>query len=141
MSGFEDSSFEGHDRKTTINLSTSTATSSTALLSSVRAERIAREARRKHESAAVVIQKVWRGRKEARFVREKLLGDLERGTTGNWEKRAGALVYVLKEGWTSGEVEGVRRRRAVLVTWAEEGSRKFTVWHQDRGCRAGLTDD
>ena len=121
MSGFDNTSFEGSERKSHVDLSTSTATSSTALLSSVRAERLAREAKRKHEHAALIIQKIWRGRREARFIREKLLGDLEKGSIGSWEKRAGALIYVLKDGWTAGEVQSVKRRRALLAGWAKEG--------------------
>lgn len=124
MSGFDNAPFEGSGRRTNVDLSTSTATSSTALLSSIRAERLAREAKRKHEHAAMIIQKVWRGRREANFVREKLLSDLEKGLIGSWEKRAGALVYILREGWTAGEGESVRRKRALLVQWAEEGVSK-----------------
>jgi hypothetical protein len=123
MSGFFDHQFDGNERRANVNLSTSASTSSTALLSSVRAERKAREDRRRHEVAAMTIQRVWRGRREAQEVREQLLKRLEEGLM-DWQKDAAGLVVVVPRGWVDGPIEDVKRKRQVLVRWCERGLRE-----------------
>ncbi|EIW71232.1 hypothetical protein M231_06447 [Tremella mesenterica] len=65
-----------------VNLSTSTATSSSTLLSNVRAERAAREHRRREADAALKIQKLWRGGVFRKQLQEQLLDDYEAGRLG-----------------------------------------------------------
>lgn len=60
-----------------VNLSTVATPSSSGVLASVRAQRQARELQRRHELAAVTIQRVWRGRESARATRARLLEHLE----------------------------------------------------------------
>ncbi|WVR04680.1 hypothetical protein IAU60_001691 [Kwoniella sp. DSM 27419] len=100
-----------------INLSTSQSTSSSALLSSVRAERLAREEQRKQETAAACIQRVWRGRKASGDARESILAQLERDIRqdGGVRELAQGLVVLLRNGW------GTDRERAgmLLTRWAE----------------------
>lgn len=114
---FFDAPFEGNPsrRDNNVNLSTSTSTSSTALLSSIRLERLARDKQRREEHAAIVIQRIWRGRRTVKQLRERLLDELERGQGG-----VGALNMVLcggadGVGMERGRVEG--RARDVLVQW------------------------
>ncbi|WVQ83300.1 hypothetical protein IAT38_005439 [Cryptococcus sp. DSM 104549] len=106
-----------------VDLSTNTSTSSSALLSSVRAERLAREERRQQERAAVIVQKVWRGRTAARDVRRDTVEELEKaqaaGEALDVEATGRKLVVVLRDG-----VRGDRDRvEGVLAGWCVEAVR------------------
>lgn len=116
-------SFNDPFESSNVNLSTSTATSSTALLSSVRAERQAREEKRRYDHAARKIQRVWRGRSQAAKIRLWVLEEMESGGLGDWRRQASGLV-ILSNGGGSEEATLNRRKREVLV----------------RCCRAGLSE-
>ena len=125
MPGFYDTPFEVPGGVSNIDLSTSSATTSSALLSSVRAERQAREARRRQELSVLVLQRMWRGRVEGGKVRKGLLERLENGDIQGWEKRGRALVVVLRGGWggsgSGGSENEMERRCKVLREWCEMG--------------------
>lgn len=112
-------SFEGG---TNVNLSTSTSTSSTALLSSIRAERLAREQLRRQDQAAIVIQRIWRGRKHAAETKRRLLEELEGGLIDDWRRHTGALI-VVSHGRQ--DVESWKRIRSVLAVWCKAGMREL----------------
>ena len=103
-----------------VNLSTTTASSSSALLSSVRAERLAREDRRRQDLAALRIQSAWRGRREAGKVKRKLLERLEGGESEGVEERARSLIVLFRDGVGVGDAEEVRRRGRLLEAWCLE---------------------
>lgn len=86
---------DGSGRHAPVNLSTASSNTSSAVLSSVRAERLAREAQRERERAATVVQRVWRGRSAAAAVQEDVLGRCERGEVGDVARGAGALLVLL----------------------------------------------
>ena len=111
-----DDPFE-NKRSAGVNLSTTTASSSSALLSSVRAERLAREDRRRQELASLKIQSAWRGRREARRVKRELLERLEAGGV----EGARSLIVLLRDGVGVGTAEEVRRRGKLLEAWCVEG--------------------
>jgi ubiquitin-protein ligase E3 C len=121
---FFDAPFEGNPsrRSNTVDLSTSTSTSSTALLSSIRLERLARDKQRRQEHAATLIQRMWRGRSEARRMRERLLDELEQGNGG-----VGKLNMVLGGNATMGLGRATHvdeRARRVLVQWVQRVMRE-----------------
>lgn len=64
--------FSGPERRREMNLGGASASSSQDLLDAVRAQRSQREVARRREESAVKIQAWWRGRSEARKVREQL---------------------------------------------------------------------
>lgn len=110
-----------NSKSNNVNLSTSTSTSSSDLLSSVRAERLAREEKRHQELAAIEIQKVWRGRKVARDLRERILEDLERrlGKEGlNVEKAGREMVVLLRD---VNNKKGTDRKQLVSAHWCDLG--------------------
>ncbi|WVO16628.1 hypothetical protein L204_104307 [Cryptococcus depauperatus] len=105
-----------------VNLSTSTSTTSSALLSSVRAERQAREAKRTQELAALKIQKVWRGRKVARSLERELMGRIEKilAQSGlNVEKVGRELVIILRGPTRYGD--SLKRKQRIAARWCEAG--------------------
>ena len=104
-----------------INLSTSSSASSSALLSNVRAQRLAREAQRRQDAAAIIIQKVWRRRREEERVKRDVLEDLEAGRIDGLERRAGALVFLLRGGSWLGQ-EG-QRKASLLVDWFRDATK------------------
>lgn len=112
--------FDGPSRKPGVNLSTGLSSSSADLLSSVRAERHAREQRRLQELASVRIQRAWRRRLGVKEVQAEVLRQLQAGAWG-WRRQAGGLVLLLREGW--GGVSASHRVgvEAVLRRWAQEG--------------------
>lgn len=111
-----------NSKSNNVNLSTSTSTSSSDLLSSVRAERLAREEKRHQELAAIEIQKVWRGRKVARDLREMILEDLERrlGEEGglNVEKAGREMVVLLRDAKNKKDTD---RKQMVSAHWCDLG--------------------
>jgi hypothetical protein len=111
-----DDFFDGSGRRTKVNLSTNTASSSSSLLSTVKKERLAREQRRRDERAALIIQKVWRGRKAALSTRGEIIGTLSEGSVA---RRAGRLVglYKIGVGADGGKV------RAALGEWVESAGK------------------
>jgi hypothetical protein len=111
-----DDFFDGSGRRNKVNLSTNTASSSSSLLSTVKKERLAREQRRRDERAALMIQKVWRGRKAALSVRQDIIGTLGEGSVA---RRAGRLVglYRIGVGADGSEV------RAALGEWVESAGK------------------
>jgi ubiquitin-protein ligase E3 C len=117
MPGFLDPSFD-NERYNDINLSTSTSTSSTALLNSVRQQRQAREQRRKEDNAAILIQTRWRGFSQRKQTIERILLELENGQGGNWQATGRKLVLLAKAG---NAVDLADRRRKLLVQWCEQG--------------------
>ena len=117
MPGFLDPSFD-NERYNDINLSTSTSTSSTALLNSVRQQRQAREQRRKEDNAAIRIQTRWRGFSQRKQTIERILLELENGQGGDWQATGRKLVLLAKAG---NAVDLADRRRKLLVQWCEQG--------------------
>jgi hypothetical protein len=111
-----DDFFDGSGRRNKVNLSTNTASSSSSLLSTVKKERLAREQRRRDERAALMIQKVWRGRKAALSTRQDILGSLGEGSVA---RRAGRLVGLYKIGVGA---DG-SKVRAALGEWVEIAGR------------------
>jgi hypothetical protein len=107
-----DDFFDGSGRRSKVNLSTNTASSSSSLLSTVKKERLARERRRRDERAAVMIQKVWRGRRAALDIRQDIIGTLGEGSVA---KRAGRLVGLYRIG-VGADGDKVR---AALGEWVE----------------------
>jgi ubiquitin-protein ligase E3 C len=108
--------FGGPTRLNRVDLSTATSTSSSDLLSSVRAERQAREEKKRRDQAALVIQRVWRGRSEARRLGQELLRRLQRGEVRELEERGRRLVLL---GRLLGRDERVE---AILEVWVQEAS-------------------
>lgn len=127
--------FGGPGRLNRVDLSTSTSTSSYDLLSSVRAERQAREERKRQDQSAQAIQRVWRGFAERKRCREDVLDRLEAGKFDGLERRGRALVGVARLGvvW---EEESGKRTAVLLETWTQEagevnhGERRF--WRRRR---------
>jgi ubiquitin-protein ligase E3 C len=107
-----DDIFDGPSRRRRVNLSTTTASSSSSLISTVKKERLAREQRRRDERAALIIQKVWRGRSGAVATRAELI---DRAGEGSVVERARALVGLYKIGVGA---DGAKMR-GVLVDWVE----------------------
>ncbi|KAK8847462.1 hypothetical protein IAR55_005320 [Kwoniella newhampshirensis] len=106
-----------------INLSTSASSSSAALLSSIRAERQAREQKRKEEYAALKIQKVWRGRKESERVKDGLLNHLESGI--GVEEGGRVLLVLLKDSNGGLASQGVTKRvESAVAKWCDDGVKK-----------------
>lgn len=85
---------DGSGRHPPVDLSTQSSSSSSTLLSSIRAQREAREAQRRLEAAATTVQRVWRGRSAAAAARRDILTRLEAGTSV--EEGARALLLVLR---------------------------------------------
>lgn len=108
--------FDGPGRRSRINLSTSTASSSTSLLSNVKRERLAREQRRREERAALTIQRIWRGRTEARRARTALVDRLEK--EHDIRARARGLVGLMRCGMGSDRAA----IKGILVDWADMAS-------------------
>jgi hypothetical protein len=111
-----DDFFDGSGRRNKVNLSTNTASSSSSLLSTVKKERLAREQRRRDERAALVIQKLWRGRRATFSIRHDIIGSLREGSVA---KRAGRLVGLYKIGVGA---DG-SKVRAALGEWVESAGR------------------
>ena len=111
-----DDFFDGSGRRNKVNLSTNTASSSSSLLSTVKKERLAREQRRRDERAALIIQKVWRGRRAALSIRQEILGNLGEGSVAT---RAGRLVGLYKIGVGA---DG-SKVRAALGDWVDNAGR------------------
>jgi hypothetical protein len=112
-----DDFFDGSGRRNKVNLSTNTASSSSSLLSTVKKERLAREQRRRDERAALIIQKVWRGRRAALGIRQDIIGgSLSEGSVA---RRAGRLVGLYKIGVGA---DGPKVR-AALGEWVESAGR------------------
>jgi len=107
-----DDFFDGSGRRNKVNLSTNAASSSSSLLSTVKKERLAREQRRRDERAALIIQKVWRGRRAALDIRQDIIGSLGEGSVA---KRAGRLVGLYRIGVGA---DG-SKMRAALGEWVE----------------------
>ena len=119
-----DPSWEGPYGSNSVNLSTSTSFSSSALLNSVRAERLLRERTRAQERAAIVLQSAWRGRRERRRVKRELLERFESGDGdaqgfGGFEGRSRAMVVLLMNGMEKSYEKS--RMEKVLVNWCQEG--------------------
>jgi len=111
-----DDFFDGSGRRNKVNLSTNTASSSSSLLSTVKKERLAREQRRRDERAALIIQKVWRGKRAALDIRQDTISSLGEGSVA---KRAGRLVGLYKVGvWADGD-----KVRAALGEWVDSAGR------------------
>ena len=114
-----DPPWEGARKGRSVNLSTTTSNSSTALLSSVRAERLARERARRVERAAIIFQAAWRGRDVRRQCKKELLESLENGKIPSVEARGRALV-VLMRGGVKNDEDG-RKGGKVLEIWSIMG--------------------
>lgn len=122
-----------------INLSTSSASSSNDLLSNVRAERQAREQHRKEDASARLVQRVWRGRRDARRTRDtvldRLISDLKDGgqpgsagadtkpvSTTAFEAATRRLVGTLRIGALVNRSGSEQKTRAVLEGWVKMAS-------------------
>ncbi|TYJ56005.1 hypothetical protein B9479_003247 [Cryptococcus floricola] len=112
---------DGHGNN--VNLSTRTSTSSSALLSSVRTERLAREHARRQELAAISLQKHWRGKKDVDRLRVRILEDLEQNLASDEglsvEKAGRAMVVMLRSQAT--DSDELARTRRVIGSWCEAG--------------------
>ncbi|OCF32551.1 ubiquitin-protein ligase E3 C [Kwoniella heveanensis BCC8398] len=102
-----------------INLSTSQATSSSALLSNIRAERAAREENRRKEIAALLIQRVWRGRKISHDTKGELIAALRADEDIGLERMGRGLVVLLRDGWGGLTVSQRAEVEKVLVRWCD----------------------
>lgn len=116
-------------------MSTSSATSSSDLLSTVRAERIAREQHRKEDLSARLIQRVWRGRREATWAREDVLDRLVQGVgsiqeeddaaashgskVARMQQITSAVIGAGRIGALGGAAVGNRKARTVLDAWVK----------------------
>lgn len=101
---------DGSGRHPPVDLSTRSSSSSSHLLSSIRAQRQAREEQRRLEAAATTVQRVWRGRRVAAEVHADILASLETSSL-SVSDGARALLILLRGG-------GDRARVArVLSTW------------------------
>jgi hypothetical protein len=130
-----DDFFDGSGRRNKVNLSTNTASSSSSLLSTVKKERLAREQRRRDERAALIIQKVWRGRRAALDIRQEIIASLGEGSVA---RRAGRLVGLYKIGVGA---DG-SKVRAALGEWVESAGRVDGVstpyyWRSDANRTGG----
>ena len=110
--------FDGPGNRSRVNLSTANASSSTSLLQNVKRERLAREQRRREESAATTIQSVLRGRLALVQTRRRLLEELE--AEQELGKRGRGLVGLLRMGAGSDQ----ERVKELLVSWAADASVK-----------------
>lgn len=106
---------------THVNLSDSTSTTSSALLSSVRAQRLAREEARKRERSAVVIQRYWRGHNGGIDAREQAEAALQSTDAFNVGESARKLVGVMRLGRKTSN--GGTRRRDLFAGWCEEAGK------------------
>lgn len=86
---------DGSGRHPPVDLSTRSSSSSSALLSSIRAQREAREHQRRLEAAATTVQRVWRGRRVAAQVHSDILDSLEASAVGV-DEGARALLILLR---------------------------------------------
>ena len=116
----------GRDRDPGIDLSTSSSTSSGALISSVRRERLAREAQRRNDAAARKIQAFYRGCRLGREARDELWTEVEKeeGAMGSWSTRGRALALLLRDRWCAADKEVVERKTSLLVRWCAQGVAK-----------------
>ncbi len=117
--GMFDPPWDGPGSSRSVNLSTATSSSSSALLSSVRAERLARERTRQLGRAALVLQAAWRGRSDRRRVKRDLLERLDSGQIQGLERGARGLIVLLRDG--IGDDEDGRRREKLLERWCIKG--------------------
>lgn len=87
--------FTGNTKERTINLGTNSTTSSAAsLIAKARAERQQRERLRVEATSAELIQRVWRGTREAGRVKRQLVGYVKEGKIhGIDAARALSVVY------------------------------------------------
>lgn len=99
-----------------VDLSTASASSSSGVLATVRAKRLAREQERRQELAALAIQRVWRGRSSARNTRAQLLAHLQDQPIGIEDT---GKVLVLLSG--DGDREGFG---AIATKWATSALEK-----------------
>jgi hypothetical protein len=111
-------SFDGPGRKNNVNLSTASTTSSTTLISKVRAERLIREEARRQSLAANRIQRVWRGHVAGRHAREQLLSVVEAGMS-DYRDRTRGLVVLLRGGLV--DLANTSRIGKLLEAWCTEG--------------------
>jgi hypothetical protein len=130
--------FSGPGKQSNVNLSTSSTSSSSALLSNVRAERLAREAARRHTLAASKIQKRWRKHASSVAAREELLSSLESGGYIELRKKTAALVVLLKGGLGQGAYTTMLGR--VLENWCTEGSQTDSGRYTINVMLAALSD-
>lgn len=107
-----------------VDLSTASASSSSGVLATVRAKRLAREQERRQELAALAIQRVWRGRSSARNTRAQLLEYLQDKPIGIEDT---GKVLVLLSG--DGDREGFG---AIAAKWATSALEKDC--ELGRGC-------
>ncbi|WVQ75926.1 hypothetical protein IAR50_005561 [Cryptococcus sp. DSM 104548] len=118
-----DPTFLSDGNSNNVNLSTRTSTSSSALLSSVRSERLAREHARRQELAAICFQKHWRGKEAIKGLRARILEDLEQrlGSDGGLSvEEAGRAMVVMLRTQTRNSDE-LARERKVIGKWCEAG--------------------
>lgn len=130
MAFFDPNSFD-NPPPNHVNLSTRTSTSSSALLSSVRAERQAREQRKREEGEARKIQRVWRGGRARENLRQELVRRLTEGEEGGegLERRARWLVVLLSLGRRrSGGSEEDGIIRGLVERWCGDATRKEDGW-------------
>jgi ubiquitin-protein ligase E3 C len=98
-------------KNASVNLSTHSASSSSAVLSVVRAERQVRERQRVLENSATTVQRIFRGRSAAEKVKEDVLDKLELGGNGVREGVRG-LMFIMP-----GSLEERGRVAHVLTEW------------------------
>lgn len=114
-----------------INLSTSTSASSSSLLSTIRAERAARDQHRKEEHAALKVQRVWRGRTAASEARRAVLRELEAGSydgPGMSRRKTTAVWFALR----AQRIEEPQRVLRVVDTWLNYALRLDDASHDSK---------
>jgi ubiquitin-protein ligase E3 C len=122
-----DYSFDGPTKKRHVNLSTGTTASSSTLLSTVRAQRIAREEARRQNHAASRIQKIWRKHATGIQAKEDLLHVLESGEVVGVEGRARALIILFRGGLK--DAKQATRAAKLLEGWCASGLETLSKSH------------
>lgn len=135
----EEDIFDGGVRRSRVNLSTNTASSSSSLLSNVKKERLEREKRRREERAALTIQRIWRSTVNTVAVRQGIIERLENEEDVGRKARGLVGVYRIGVGADGGRV------RAVLIDWVDRasvlvggGPAFLEVFRDDRGYPGGV---
>jgi ubiquitin-protein ligase E3 C len=132
--------FDGGSRRSRVNLSTNTASSSSSLLSNVKKERLEREKRRRDERAALTIQRIWRSTVNTVQVRREIIEGLEQEEDVGMKARGLVGLYRIGVGADAARVRGL------MVDWVDRASTSridggpgfLDVLREDRGYPGGI---
>jgi ubiquitin-protein ligase E3 C len=136
----EEDIFDGGSRRSRVNLSTNTASSSSSLLSNVKKERLEREKRRRDERAALTIQRIWRSTVNTVQVRRGIIERLEQEEDVGRKGRGLVGLYKIGVGADAARVRGL------MTDWVDRagatrinGAPAFLdVLRDDRGYPGGV---